>query len=77
MDADDWKLKGRALEVKPERDNIASLAEAVKGKDPSLTCAARALAIYTQNRSGKWVEVEGDRVLYANTKAKPYGFVPP
>lgn len=78
LDAGDWKLKGRALEVKPERDNIASLAEAVKGKKPSLTCDADDLTIYTQNRSGKWVEVvKPSQVLYANTDAKPYGFVVP
>ena len=78
-DGDALKLKGRAFEVKPEKDSIASLAEgvAVKMKEAGRQCGGWQLTICTQDRSGVRMELEENQVLYANTKAKPYGFVVP
>ena len=72
----DMKLIGRAFEVKPNKDNVAALAEMIKDAE-SLTCPLSQLAIYRQNWKGEWQEEAEEKVLYENTKQRPYGFLNP
>jgi len=72
------KLTGKAFEVKPEKDSVASLAEGIVAKKKSLKCDVDELTIYSQSRTGVWKELEKpSQVLYANADEKPYGFVVP
>jgi hypothetical protein len=42
-----------------------------------LSCDADELLIYRLDSQGEWQKEEEDKVLYENTKKRPYGFLAP
>jgi len=67
---------GPPFPVRPSRDAIDSLAEAIVQRK-SLTCDRSDVKIYRQNLEGGWDELLFEGVLYENTSQTPYGYVVP
>ena len=67
---------GQAFKVKPAPDDVAELASAIHTIE-RLSCRRSQLSIYRLDSQGQWQKEEDDKMLYENTKKRPYGFLAP